>query len=37
MGGVWHLVEYVIKTKNYRLENVLEQARIFVTNSLRNY
>lgn len=35
MGGVWHLVEYVIKTKNYRIENVLDQAKIFVTQSLR--
>jgi len=37
MGGVWHLVEYVIKTKSYQLENVLEQAKIFVKNSLRSY
>lgn len=35
MGGIWHLIEYVVQTPKYKLENVLEQAKIFVTNAFK--
>lgn len=35
MGGIWHLIENVVQTQKYKLENVLAQARIFVNNTFR--
>ncbi len=35
IGGVWHLIEYVVQTPKYKLENVIEQTKIFVTNAFQ--
>ncbi len=35
IGGVWHLIEYVVQTPKYNLENVIEQAKIIVTNAFQ--
>lgn len=35
IGGVWHLVEYVVQTPHYNLGTVIEQAKIYVTNAFQ--
>lgn len=36
IGGVWHLIEYVVQSDNYDINQILDQTKLLVSHSFSN-